>query len=514
MNVTVVRKMPDLTIQTQENTVTISVSEGENLLRTLTANRIYLTSPCGGKGTCGKCRVRVVQGELPISDVDRRSLSENDINVGFRLACGVQVKTDLTIELAEEPEFDVLTDENAETGEVIEADEYAVAIDIGTTTIALALVSLSTGQTVRTMGELNRQRSFGADVVSRIAASNDGHENELTDLIRNQIQDMLKRLDVKQLSKIAIAGNTTMCHILMGYSCKNLGSYPFEPVNVETIYTDSVTLFGEEIPKCEVIILPGVSTYVGADIVSGLVQCGFHKADNVSVLIDLGTNGEMAIGNKDRILVTSAAAGPAFEGGNITCGTGSVPGAIQAVEIRYKRANIETIQNKTPVGICGSGVVELTAELLKNQIIDETGALEESYLETGFPVGTGLSGQIVCYQRDIREIQMAKSAIFSALTLLTKRFGVSLEEVDKVYLAGGFGFRVNVEKAVSIGLLPKEWKDKILVVGNTALQGAKQVLLDTVWISKAENIINVSHELSLAMDEEFNQLYMDNMFFE
>lgn len=498
-----------------EKSSTIPVQKGESIIKILTRNHIYLTSPCGGNGSCGKCRVQVIKGELAATDADRRFLSEEELAGGIRLACRAYIQGDLTIAVKEEEEFEVLTgvEPEAET-EQEKGSNPAVAIDIGTTTIALALIDVATGNTIRTMGELNRQRSYGQDVVSRIAASNEGAAQELTSMIRSQLSDMLKRLNVKELSQIVIAANTTMCHILMGYSCEKLGVYPFEPVNIHTIHTTSQELFSIEIPDCEVVILPGISTYVGADIVSGLVQCGFADSEDISVLIDLGTNGEMAIGNRDRILVTSAAAGPAFEGGNIKCGTGSVPGAVSAVDIQYGRAKVETIQNKTPVGICGSGVVELTAELLKNERIDETGALDEDYFEDGYPVVLGMAGKIVFTQKDIREIQMAKSAVASALELLTKRYGIKMEEVDKVYLAGGFGFYVNIEKAVLIGLIPEQWKDKIVVSGNTSLKGSVDAIMKNDFIQKAEALVKVSSELALAMDPEFNELYTKNMFFE
>ncbi|SES69676.1 Uncharacterized 2Fe-2 and 4Fe-4S clusters-containing protein, contains DUF4445 domain [[Clostridium] polysaccharolyticum] len=500
--------------ETKKRLLTFEI--GETVTQVLRRNGIFPAMPCGGRGTCGKCRVKVVNGHLPVTEADNRLLTKEQRKEGLRLGCKAILTENVTIQVEEEAEYEVLCNDS----KTIECQkqkedgrELAIAIDIGTTTIALQLLDMHSGETVRSLGELNRQRSYGADVVSRISACNNGAEGELRKLIRSQIADMILRMDVKALAKIVIAANTTMCHILMGYRCETLGSYPFKPVNIKTILTSSEVLFGDQVPRCPVEIIPGISTYVGADIVSGLVTCGFAKSDRVNVLIDLGTNGEMAIGNREHILVTSAAAGPAFEGGNITCGTGSVPGAISGAKIRYGIARVETIQNKNPVGICGSGVLELAAELLKNQIIDEDGTFLEKYMEKGFPVAISSTGKIVLTQKDIREIQMAKSAVYSALCLLVKRYGAELEDVDTVYLAGGFGFHVNIEKAVAIGLLPYEWKDKIVVAGNTSLQGAKEAILKKDFLQRAEAVVNVSKEISLALEKEFNQYYMVNMHF-
>lgn len=505
-----------LTVIGRDRQQVISMREGLSVLQALTENKIYLTSPCGGKGICGKCKIRLVKGTLPITEADSRVLTKEQLEHGIRLGCLAYLTEDVTIEVEEEEEFEVVmnTMELPIKKHQNEDAQYGIAIDIGTTTIAMEVVDINNDEIQNSYGELNRQRSYGADVISRISACNAGDLEKLRDVVREQLCEMIQRFELESISRIVIAANTTMCHILMGYPCQTLGVYPFEPVNVNTIHTTSQDLFGDRIPFCQVVILPGISTFVGADIVSGLVTCGFSETEKVSVLIDLGTNGEMAIGTRNQILVTSAAAGPAFEGGNISCGTGSIPGAIASVEITHGMAKVKTIQDKDPVGLCGSGVLELTAELLRNDFIDETGALGEKYFDDGFPVALSRAGEVVFTQRDIREIQMAKSAVYSALTLMTKRYGVSMDDVDKVYLAGGFGFHVNIEKALEIGLLPKSWKEKIAVVGNTSLKGAELALLENDFISKAEAIVEVSSELALANDKEFSELYTENMFFE
>ena len=299
----------------------------------------------------------------------------------------------------------------------------------------------------------------------------------------------------------------------MGYSCETLGVYPFTPVNIQTIETTLKELLRtEEISDCPVVVLPGISTYVGGDIISGLFALEFDKRKEISVLIDLGTNGEMAIGNQERILVTSTAAGPAFEGGNIVCGTGSIPGAICHVAMDADlHVETETIGGKPPVGICGTGVIESTCELLRTERINETGRLDEEYFEEGFPLTE--DEKIRIYQKDVREIQLAKSAIRAGLETLIRKYQVSCEDIDQIYIAGGFGYKLDIEKAVQIGLLPEECKEKITAVGNSSLQGAKKSLETDDAKARWESLVRHSEEIELASSKEFQELYMEHMLF-
>jgi uncharacterized 2Fe-2S/4Fe-4S cluster protein (DUF4445 family) len=232
-------------------------------------------------------------------------------------------------------------------------------------------------------------------------------------------------------------------------------------------------------------------------------------------LIDLGTNGEMAIGNRDRILVTSTAAGPAFEGGNISCGMGSVKGAICSVNIADGNVSCGTIGDKAPIGLCGTGVIETVYELMKNELIDETGMLDEDYFDDGFVLAKTPEGEDISFtQKDVREIQLAKSAVRAGMETLILRFGVGYEDIDRVFLAGGFGYKMNLEKAIGIGLLPEELRDKISAVGNSSLGGAVVYLTEEDAPQRIEHIVELSEEISLATDKDFNQFYTDYMFFE
>jgi uncharacterized 2Fe-2S/4Fe-4S cluster protein (DUF4445 family) len=502
---------------------------GDNLMEALTGQGIYFSAACGGRGTCGKCRVQVIQGQIEISNEDRKHLSELELKQGHRLSCSAFPKEACTIKLntGDESDFEILSEigPRKEVREPVTEEAYGIAVDIGTTTIAVSLVGLAGGSILKTFTTVNKQRAYGADVISRMKASNEGKKGILQELIRKDLLQGFASvlegsgIDKNLVKKIAIAGNTTMGHLLMGYSCENLGVYPFTPVNIRLTHKPFNEVFANSSLNADVILLPGISTYVGADIAAGLTSCGFDRIDQPCVLIDLGTNGEMAVGRKDRILVTSTAAGPAFEGGNISCGVGSVNGAVCAAEIEDGKLSYRTIGEKPPVGICGTGVIEITSELVKAGIVDETGLLTEKYFEEGYPVAgesvdTATEHVFRFTQKDIREVQLAKAAVRAGLETLLIRYGVTYDQVETVYLAGGFGYKINVKKAVRIGLLPQELAGKLKAVGNSSLNGAIQYLTESGIEERLEKIISMSEEVNLSNDKDFMDLYIDHMYFE
>jgi len=523
-------EMPlEVTIKGTADERVVYGESGKNLLQILLNNQIYINAVCGGNGKCRKCRIRVLEGKINISEEDRKSFSEEELSMGMRLACCARPSENCTIEICQEDESDfhvvgIKSGEVNENGRMTgDLHQCGIAIDIGTTTLALSLLDLERGRVLDTYTTMNHQRKFGADVITRMQAACSGQETMLQESIRKDlktgISDLLKKnkLTSEKLKKIAVAGNTTMLHLLMGYSCEGLGIYPFTPVTLKLEKRKFSEVFGTtEIPdETEVFLLPGNSTYVGADIMSGLYSCGFHKNEKICVLIDLGTNGEMAVGNKDKIMVTSTAAGPAFEGGNIEWGVGSIAGAVCGVQIENNQALITTIEDKPPAGICGTGVIETMAELVRNNLVDETGVLEEEYFENGFPIAQNAEGKTIVFtQKDVREIQLAKSAVRAGLETLLLRYGVTKEQIDQVYLAGGFGYYLKIDKAVQIGMLPAELEQKTIAVGNTSLSGAVQFLLHE---EEAKSILTElaekGEEIQLSSDRNFNDLYMDNMMF-
>lgn len=459
---------------------------------------------CGGNGNCATCPKRV---------------SEQINNGAFEAVA----------------EYAVSEKEGAVNCDALKAGNeagniYAIAIDLGTTTLAFSLVDIVSKKILHTVTMLNSQRKYGADVLSRIQASVDGKKDGLRKAIQNDlcegidkllkeykiitVADGLSEQQSMDIDHIAISGNTTMIHLLMGYECSTLGIYPFVPVNTELISGTAEEIIGYKQPGAEIrtTILPSVSAFIGGDIVAGLYALDFDSNKEISLFVDLGTNGEIALGNCDRILTTSVAAGPAFEGGNISCGTGSVAGAICAVEINRSDAydiSLNTIHNVPPRGICGTGVMETVAELLKCGLIDETGLLADEYFDTGFPL-TNTQKPIVFTQQDIRQFQFAKAAVRTGIEILTKEYGITTDEIAKVYIAGGFGYRLNITKAASIGLIPKELANKATAVGNTSLAGAVKYLGDTNASDTIQRIKNASEDIILANDSDFQEVYLKN----
>lgn len=548
------RHIPDteVTVQRGNESRKIIVKGSESLLEALIRENYYVSAVCGGKGRCGKCKVQVLSGEVFITEEDRSVFSEQELQAGWRLSCRVypQEELEIAFSLDDESEFEILTDfdvekkanlsEQAENSAKEKQEQnYQIAIDIGTTTIALQLLEKSGGNTVHAVSTINSQRRYGADVISRIQSSIDGKKKELQDCIRRDLQYGIRRLlketgaEYGQVEQIVISGNTTMGHLLMGYDCDTLGVYPFTPVNIEFIAGTDLEILGfsgeseaaglkqenanaqETLKRAETVLLPGISTYVGGDITSGLYACGFAENEEICMLVDLGTNGEMALGNKEKILVTSTAAGPAFEGGNITWGTGSIPGAICSVKLDGTDATVQTIGDKTPVGICGTGVVEATAELVREELVEDSGILDDDYFEDGFPLAENAEGkEIVFTQKDIREIQLAKAAVRAGMETLLLRYGIEKEEVAKVYIAGGFGFKLDISKAIAIGMIPEEFADCTVTVGNSSLAGAVKYLQDRNGDAVLHRLIEISEEIALSSDKDFNEFYMDSMFFE
>lgn len=517
-------------INDKNEETTISVTEG-TLLEALQKQIEGIQAPCGGRGACGKCRVQVLEGQLPITVEDEKIFTPVELESGWRLACKAVPSEDLWIRLewGSEKEIEVQVDFKGEDTEVSEKmcgsqdethEAYGFAIDIGTTTLAVQLISLRIGECLGTDTGLNSQRIYGADVIARIQASVDGRGKELMRQIRQDLWKSMEKLSVaygismEDIERIVIAGNTTMIHLLMGYPCGGLGKVPFTPYRIHEIYIAGTDVFPGLGSRAEIQIYPGISTFVGADIVSGICALHMEEKEQIQLLVDLGTNGEMALGNCQRLLVTSTAAGPAFEGGNITWGTGSIPGAVCGVQLENGKLHIRTIQGQPPVGICGTGVVELTAELMRNEEMDETGRLEDNWFETGFPIAQNSHGEQICLtQKDIREIQLAKAAVRGGIETLLDKYGITAEQVEQVYVAGGFGYRLDYEKAMEIGMFPKEFSGKVQAVGNSSLRGAVRLLCDPERMKEAVYTAALAEEIDLSSDAVFQEAYMDAMFF-
>lgn len=513
-----------ITVHGMDNDFSVIWEGNASVLEAMNHQGVYFSAVCGGKGSCGKCKIQVIEGALPITSADEKYFSTAELEQGYRLACQAFSKDNVIIRMERQDEegfqIQVAHAHARLSKQTTLESSYDVAIDIGTTTIAFQLLGKTSNMPVNAYALLNRQRAYGADVISRIQAACEGKADELQRSIREDLLSGIRWLvkdtgiEFQQIERIGIGANTTMGHLLMGYSCEGLGVYPFRPVDIgfqEWSFQHVLGTNGDG----KVTLLPGVSTYVGGDITAGLYSCDFGHNEDVCLLVDLGTNGEMAIGNCERIVTTSTAAGPAFEGGNISWGTGSVPGAICHVEIEPDCVSVETIGHKEPVGICGTGVIEIISELVEKGYVDETGRLMDSYFEKGFQLSETPDGKPIAFtQQDIREVQLAKSAVRAGIEVLLRRFGVSYDQVAKVYLAGGFGFHINQEKAMVMGLIPRELTGKIETVGNSSLGGALRYLQEADGKEKIMKIVGLCSEIDLSVDSDFNELYMEHMFFE
>ncbi len=492
----------------------------QTILEWYQKNHEFIDAPCNGNGSCGRCKVQF-QKEAPKADaIERKLLTEAEIEQGIRLACRTKMTENAEFKVIGEV-FDKTVSGHRDTKE--EAS-YGIAFDLGSTTLAMQLIGLDSGAVQITVTSINHQRAYGADVISRIQAANDGKLHDLQIMIQKDMINLLEQIVDKtgigaaKIQRIAIAGNTTMCHLLLGYSCIGLGRAPFSPVSLAMHKCKSQELLGKFLElsetlsglQAEVLILPGISAFVGADIVAGIYACDMDKKDTPHMLIDIGTNGEMVLGDANGFLVASTAAGPVFEGGAISCGMPAVRGAVSHVD--SLKPSLHVIGETQPEGFCGSGLIDLAALLLKAGIIDENGTLCDAYFEYGFQF-EGLDAKerkkLILTQSDLRELQMGKAAIRAGMELLYKN-----KMPENIYLSGGFGAAIDLHSAEEIGLFSKLAAAKVIPMGNTVLKGLHKFLMDADGESRVLKIPPKTTEMLLAKEAEFEETYIEYMQFE
>lgn len=480
-----------IAVQAGDRDFEIECKEGDDLLSLLQAAGVNIPAGCGGRGTCGKCRVQVRGG----------SFGGEWQEV---LACRTEAEDGLFVR-AGEYAGGGLTEGELGAAECDGEEGIGLAVDIGTTTVAYALCDLKSGAVLEKCAELNRQASFGADVISRIMSAEEGNADLLAATVRGQIEETILRLkenhSIKELKKVAVCGNTTMLHLFCGEDVSGIGRYPFTPA-----FTEYRRLSGAQVglSAAEVHILPSVSAYVGADIVAGAIAAGLDREE--ALLVDIGTNGEMLAHAHGKFVCTSTAAGPCFEGANIECGTGGVAGAIDGVSLSGGKISYTTIGGEPPRGICGAGLVDALAVMLQSGVIDETGAFEEG---EKFEIGGG----VYISQKDVRNYQLAKSAIYSGIRVLAARAGLTLAEM-RLYIAGGLGFYLDGENARKTGLLPAENAPLQTVIGNAALAGTRLCMLSKRALERAVRLAKETEYIDLSADADFMDEYIGNMGFE
>lgn len=528
----------------------VFVRKGRALRDILLDEGINYDFPCGGKGGCGKCRALFLSGAPAPTEADARLLTEKMLSDGVRLLCRAVIDEDCEVLITDEPKTARMAVENLSASSVGLSKNgrdirYGISVDLGTTTIAAALIR-SNGEyseVCRTASCVNSQKVYGDDVISRIDAGADllSLSTMAADTradIDNLVQEMTdaEGIDRNLVRVIVVAGNTTMLHILTGKNVQSLGLYPYTPVSLDMEEKDAKVYF-PSLDGARLILLPGISAFVGADILSGLYY--LYESGNIVVngirhkrrdrvpgkalVADLGTNGELCFCDGQKIHVTSTAAGPVFEGAQISCGVPSVEGAICHVTLSGAdpsdaelpgRVELETIGDEMPIGLCGTGVMELVSELVRSGIVDETGLLSDEYFSDGFPVLC--DGSIRFLQSDIRNVQLAKAAIFSGITTLTGD-----ADISRVFLAGGFGSHINIKKVKNLRIFPGQLNDKIVAAGNLSLKGAAEYVKNVLRGSEGEMIAketitclkNAAESVELSLVYGFDEAYIDAMNF-
>ena len=530
-----------------------------------------IDSTCGGRGTCGKCKVRVIHGLADPETADHRQLRPQEIADGWRLSCQAHIYEDMTVEVPQllrvpkaatmglgrlvildpnvrkvflelaEPSLhdqrsdvarlkDALTVEGHDmvagvsvlrtlpqvfreagfrvtavlAGEHLVAVEpgnttgdcYGVAFDVGTTTLVGTLMNLRTGMAASVLSTLNGQAPFGADVISRISHGMNGPEaiDELQQAVvvtMNTILDELYRetgVSPRQTYEAVVVGNVTMLHLLLGVDPTPLSMSPFTPAFMDQLNVEAREVGLHIHPHGYIQTLPALGAYVGADIVAGVLATGVAREDRLRVFVDVGTNGEIVLGSAQRALATAAPAGPAFEGSQIRCGMRATTGAIEGVALG-DRIELQVIGGDVrPEGICGSGLVDVVAQLLLTGLMDHSGRLKalddvpdhplrDRLIDVDGVRAFLLADGVYLTQRDIRELQFAKGSIATGIKVLMDILGVTTDDLDEVLLAGSFGSYLNPESAKVIGLVPPLDVDRIIAVGNSAGEGAKIALL-------------------------------------
>lgn len=474
----------------------IPAQTGETILEALARAGIAVSAPCGGLGRCRKCAVRAT-GELACEDGAR-------LDGQTVLACRTRLTGDARVRVSESKTEILKTGVSA--GEETDGEAgLGVSVDVGTTTLAAYLVERSTGRVLASDARLNPQRPHGADVISRLSFAIESEENaallqrEILAAIDEMTRSMLERAGRagEEIRCRALVGNTVMMHLLGGYPARPLAFAPFTPA-----YT---ALHEKELGGVRTILGGCISGYVGADTLAAALACGLDERDENAMLIDIGTNGEIMLKKDGRCFACSCAAGPAFEGAHIACGTGAVAGAIDHARVENGEIVYTTIGGGEATGICGSGLIDLTAALLERGDITPMGRMAGD---------VRLSERVYLARSDIREVQLAKAAIASGIRILAEQAGAALADIEKVYLAGGFGNFIGLDSACRIGLLPAALRAKIVPVGNAAGSGSVRLLVSEQARRRAEALRQATRCVELAATPDFNDVYTDELLFE
>ncbi|MDR0867276.1 MAG: ASKHA domain-containing protein [Planctomycetota bacterium] len=536
---------------------TVELSAGESLLTAARRAGVELAAPCNGAGVCGKCLVRVAAGQsAPLGK------SRHFAPAGSLLACETTAVSDLTVEIPRKKETGLQIHNHGATIEVelapairkhydgantqifagaellgTEAGDttarvFGAVIDIGTTTLAVGIIDLLTGEEAAGATGLNPQTSYAQDVLGRIHfASGDGGLAILQSAVVAALNALIgeaadaAKIDTAQIYEAVVSGNTCMLQLALGLDPAPLGRHPYAPFFAGNETRPAAGL--RIAPFGQIYAPPNIAGHIGADIVSGIVATDLAARRGTTLFVDIGTNGEMVVAQDGKMVGASTAAGPAFEGMNIACGMRAAAGAIERVNIEGENFQLRVIGDAPPVGICGSGLMDLVGELARCGVIDGGGRLGGNRDPNAYAAkilaerGRRVDGKarltvadaVYLSQKDLRQVQLAKGAIRAGVDLLLKNAGVAAAAVDEVIIAGSFGYHLRAESLLNLGLLPRELAGKISFAGNTSKSGARLFLLNHAERARAAALARAVRAVNLAEDESFQTVFIAAMAF-
>jgi len=547
--------MSKVTVVYGEKTTTVEAEDGTVLGEVVAQTGLPLEQPCAGRGTCGQCKVLVEKGVAPPDEVEKENLTAGEIALNNRLACRAQVQGETRIVLSPIVVYSNKIFKGSSRYRRERDVPLGLAVDLGSTTVAAFLTMLDNGEVATAGGGLNQQTVFGSDVISRLSAAIDDEENaerlhRLALASINQAVDSLKLSSriMDRVQRVTIVGNVAMHHLLTKQPLETLAFMPFQPHDTSPIM-DARDLMGGIFPEhIQVSLPPLIGGFVGSDALSCLAYFGFDNPPGPMAAIDLGTNGEVMVTDGDRILTASTAAGPAFEGVNISCGSRAVDGAIVDLAVEDGEFKLETIGDAEAVGLTGSGLLSAIAEFIRIGLIETSGRINPDcagYAEqiqngptnqdTSTPPTSALpdecleyaqliskddkgtrriqlheSGNLYLTQLDIRELQKAKAAIRAAIDVLMAKLDLEPDNLERVILTGSFGGQVDIPAILDIGMIPPVSKDTVETIANGAGFGAAMFLSEEGF-AVGERLAQKAKQVDLDLDPKFNQFFVDGM---
>ncbi len=467
--------------------------KNKTILQYLQENHIIIDALCNGQKKCGKCKAKVLNRNINLTEQEKQLLTTKEVQEGICLACFHSYHSDDQIVVMNQKMR--ITDDIQETL-TSHHQGIGVIIDIGTTTIVMKWIERCRGKCIESVSFINPQVSYGGDVISRIEYQNQNQTSYLHDILVESIENQLIEKN-KEINQIIVCGNTTMIHFLLNEDVSSLGVAPFHVPQKDMQRINSYDIFKRYSYQCEMITFPHISAFVGGDIVSGIYANDIDQLDYPVLMVDLGTNGEIVVGNKDSLLVTSTAAGPAFEGVGMSCGGGSVSGAIEKVKLCP--LEIETINHQKATCICGSGYISLLKELVEKKLISPMGKLidkKDFYL----------TDHIFINQSDISHFQLSKAAIQTGVHILLEN-----SKVDTIYIAGGFGSHLDVNDLKVIQVIPEDIK-YAHNIGNSAIKGCYKLLMSQDF-ERVNAIVDKAKSINLANYEDFEDILVESLYF-